>query len=198
MAWHCWMYLRRNLCKIMAKDLKHRVPAFRTRKKTALNRWFLACIGMTVISVALIVGIGRQKTAVGSGSAPPQKVLDAPTAPPGPRIGFFQVLPDSEQRISDADIKAELNEIRLGKTARSGSYFLQIGAFTEQAEAESLRDELQRLTQTRPRLEMIRMAYATWFRVIMGPYKTLLDVDKVRSFLKEHHVDSIVQTSTHS
>jgi cell division protein FtsN len=179
----------------MAKDLKHRVPAFRTRKKKALNRWFLACIGVTVISVALIVGVGHQKTPAGSSSATPQKMADAPTAPPKPRIGFFQLLPDSEQRISDADIKAELNEIRLGKTARSGSYLLQTGAFTEQAEAESLRDELQRLTKTRPRLELIKMEYATWFRVILGPYRTLPDVDKVRSFLTEHHVDSIVQTS---
>lgn len=197
MALRCWMYRRRKLCKVMAKDLKHRVPAFRTRKKKALNRWFLACIGITVISVALIVGVGRQKIAAGSRSAAPQKGVSAPTAPPSPRIGFFQLLPDSEQQISDADIKAELNEIRLGKTARSGAYFLQTGAFTEQAEAESLRDELQRLTKTRPRLELIKMEYATWFRVILGPYKTLVDVDKVRGFLQEHHVDSIVQTSTH-
>ncbi|MFN5745283.1 MAG: SPOR domain-containing protein [Methylococcaceae bacterium] len=180
----------------MPKDLKHRIPAFRARRKIALSRWFMACIGLTVISVALIVGVGRQKKTAADSSAAPQKV-STPTAPPSARISFFQLLPDSERQISDADIKAELNEIRLGKTARSGAYLLQTGAFTEQAEAESLREDLQRLTKTRPRLELIKMEYATWFRVMLGPYKTLVDVDKVRSFLREHQIDSIVQTSTH-
>jgi cell division protein FtsN len=41
---------------------------------------------------------------------------------------------------------------------------------------------------------MIKLEYATWYRVKLGPYRTLSDADRIRLYLRDQHIDSIIQT----
>jgi cell division protein FtsN len=123
----------------------------------------------------------------------PTPSVSIPAPPPDPAISFFKILPDAERRIPDNVIIAEQRDARLGKAPTEGHYFLQVGSFNRKEQAENLKARLETLVRSKPRLEQINLEYATWYRVKLGPYRTLPDANRVRQFLRERKVDSIVQ-----
>ena len=47
--------------------------------------------------------------------------------------------------------------------------------------------------RVKARLEKITQENASWYRVKIGPYATMADADKVRQYLRNHKIDSIIQ-----
>lgn len=176
----------------MSRDIKHRVPAFRQPKPRRVT----ARAGLALIAGFLFVAIlaaGYQRFgAWGVDLQAPLAGIPAP--PPEPEFSFFKVLPGREQQIAESDINAQKREARIGKRPREGLYFLQIGAFTRQDQAQELKQRLETLARLKPHLEQINLEYATWYRVQLGPYRTILDADRVRAFLRDQDIDSIMQT----
>lgn len=175
----------------MSKDLKHRVKAIREQNRPdPLPRMGLALFGGFILLA--IVAAGYLHRAEWQRIAP--AVSPAPVAPSPPRFSYFKILPDIERKIPDADIAREKREVRLGKKPMEGQFFIQPGSFRKLEQAENLKNQLETYGKLKPRLEKIQLEFATWYRVKLGPYRTLPDADQVRLFLREREIDSIVQT----
>lgn len=175
----------------MSKDLKHRVKAIREQNRPdPLPRLGLALIGGFILLAIVVAGyLHRAEWPSGT------PAISAEPATPGPpRFSYFKILPEIERKIPDADITREKREVRLGKKPMEGQFFLQPGSFRELEQAENLKRQLESYGKLKPRLEKIKLEHATWYRVKLGPYRTLSDADQVRLFLRDHDIDSILQT----
>lgn len=175
----------------MSKDLKHRVKAIREQNRPdPLPGMGLALFGGFMLLAIVAAGYLHR----GERPSIALAVSPVPVAPSPPRFSYFKILPDIERKIPEADIAREKREVRLGKKPMEGQFFIQPGSFRELDQAENLKRQLETYGKLKPRLEKIQLEFATWYRVKLGPYRTLPDADQVRLFLREREIDSIVQT----
>lgn len=72
-----------------------------------------------------------------------------------------------------------------------GMYVLQLGAFTREQEAESLKARLA-FVGMNARIQPVRIDRQTWFRVRIGPTSDLNQLNEDRASLQEHKFDSIL------
>ena len=75
--------------------------------------------------------------------------------------------------------------------ATPGMYVLQLGAFTRQQDAESLKARLA-LVGMNARIQPVRIDRQTYFRVRIGPTSDLNQLNEDRARLQEHRFDSIL------
>ena len=174
----------------MTRDQKHRVPGLRHSRKPPPTNWASIFLpGGILLLAALFLGYRWQQSrqpAVAAASTAP--------APAEARITFFRVLPELEMRIEDREISAVKRESRLGKAPRPGQFFVQAGTFKQRELAEDLKARLETLGTLQPQLEQLNLDSSIWYRVKLGPYATIPEAEQVRSFLREHKLDSIMQT----
>lgn len=205
----------------MQRDYKNRIPAFREQAPRSKNPRVLLLAGVLISSTLALAGyllINQKKSA-----APLTPVISTPilstqpnlmpspalptrkeaivAAPPvlkqEPRFTFYKILSEHEVIMGDNEVKTIKREEQNSKTPpKTGRYFIQVGSFINQQDAEILRSSIVEL-KIPAKLEMIQVDNSTWFRVKVGPYTTLTDVEKVRHYLRSNRVDSVVQRSNH-
>lgn len=135
---------------------------------------------------------GRKATA--RGKTPPEGqavVAPVPAAPPEPRFSFYKILPEKEVIVAENEIKTMKREESQGKKP-TAAYLLQAGSFASPQEAEKQKARLAEI-KVKAKLEMIKLDNTAWYRVKIGPYATLADADRVRQYLRDNKIDSIVQ-----
>lgn len=99
-----------------------------------------------------------------------------------PRFDFYTILPGSESQVTEQEIKQK--EIEAEKNVRSTeSYFLQVGAFQTEQEADNMKAKLALLG-----VEAIVQTAAipdkgTWHRVRVGPFADLEQINRTRGEL---------------
>ncbi len=196
----------------MTRDYKNHIPAYRNQKPLPFrNRGVLivaGIVGTLLVAVAGFVISGKKNTASAlvppptpmasspAGSAEPHSPA-VPESPKKiePRFTFYKILSEKEVIIPEHEVKTiRRQELASKSTAPTGRYYIQVGSFINQADAERARTQLVQI-KIPARLEMIQVDNSTWFRVKVGPYATLNDVEQVRHFLRTHRVDSVVQKS---
>lgn len=98
-----------------------------------------------------------------------------------PRFDFYTILPGSESQVTEQEIKQKETEAEKAKATES--YFLQVGAFQTEQEADNMKAKLALLgieaivqTATIP-------DKGTWHRVRVGPFAGLDQINKTRSEL---------------
>ena len=72
-----------------------------------------------------------------------------------------------------------------------GMYVLQMGAFTRQTEAESLKARLALVGMT-ARIQPVMVDRQTYYRVRIGPTDNLAELNADRALLQQHRFDSIL------
>ena len=177
----------------MAKDLKHRIPSIREqslqRKRGTLSTKSLGglfALGIGAIALFYLIGLRSAKN-------PELQPPTVPAQPFEPSFTFFKLLEDEEVRIPEGEVNAERRSERMGKPPREGEFYVHAGAFRDRKNAQELKSTLEGLGKLRPHLEEIRLEYATWYRVRLGPYRSLREANQVRLFLREKSIDSILQ-----
>ena len=193
----------------MAKDYKDRGEQ-RRRKGSSKGpaekpgRWIL--IGTLIISfIAFLVYLkstaptkqedsqalvskSATKAEVEQSPEPPKKVIKA--APPEPNFDFYEILPNAEAIVSEHEIKTRIREELVGR-GKSTIYTLQAGAFQNIAEAEQLKGKLAFLAVA-SKIEKARVGGAIWYRVKLGPYDKLAQVDAIKSKLRKNGLDPVI------
>ena len=126
----------------------------------------------------------------GSGSSPKDQT-------PEDKLDFYTILPKTESAVTEKEI-VQTNTKADSQTSKE-SYFLQMGSFKTEADADNLKAKLalqgfESIVQTATIPDQ-----GTWHRVRVGPLKNIDSINKVRADLLDNSfsADLIkVQTET--
>ncbi len=162
------------------------------------RRWREFGIGLAAgLAVALFVYVGDHR-----GGQAAEVVTPAPRkrATPNPDTApisastdtdysFYDRLPNFEVVVPEKERTARVEGS--AKVVQPGTYFLQVGSYREQAEAERVRTQLARLNITAS-VQRVAVDNDVWHRVRVGPIKDLEQLNRVRAQLKAADLNSLV------
>ncbi len=120
-------------------------------------------------------------------------IADGGSVKAKPNFDFYQVLPEKEVVIPDAELSAKAKAEALAKaqqapgsvapaSSAAGRYLLQVGSFpsADQADATKARLALQGFVAN---VQPVVIKGETWYRVRLGPYRDAGNLEKVKQQL---------------
>src|SRR3954469_16195734 len=126
--------------------------------------------------------------------APAANLKDAPKATTGdgkPRFDFYRILPGQEEPVTGEELKREAAREKAGKAAENASvYFLQAGAFQSPSDADNLKARLAFMGLEATVEPTSLPDKGVWYRVRLGPYAKVEDINKARTLLAQNGVDA--------
>ncbi len=120
---------------------------------------------------------------------PPAQATAADTKSEKPRFDFYRILPGQEESVSDKEIKAATKAPKSANAAKE-SYVIQAGAFQNPADADNLKARLA-LIGLQASVEPANLPErGTLYRVRLGPYAQLDEINRVRGQLAQNGVEA--------
>ncbi|HWM40826.1 MAG TPA: SPOR domain-containing protein [Burkholderiales bacterium] len=118
----------------------------------------------------------------------------APAPPPAtekPKFDFYRILPGSEEPVTEKEIRERMRAKGGGQQdASKDVYFIQAGSFQNPAEADNQKARLAILGFDSSVEPANLPDKGTWYRVRMGPYAKLEEINKVRQALAQNGIDA--------
>ena len=121
-----------------------------------------------------------------------QKLADAAKAGAAekPKFDFYKILPGQEEPVTDRDLKSAAAKQAEKSGAPRDLYFVQAGAFQNPADADNLKARLA-LMGLQASVEPANLPdKGTWYRVRLGPYTQLDEINRVRQTLAQNSIDA--------
>jgi cell division protein FtsN len=189
----------------MARDYKHRAQPRKPKNQQQSIVWWkwllvILLIALFVYFLNFISGSSsgmkapQGKDALGTKSRQNKQAQTIASAtkknPAEPRFDFYTILPEKEVVIPDYEIKSRTRQERVGR-AKATKYMLQAGSFRNFKDADNLKARLA-LMGIESNIEVAEIGDTIWNRIKIGPYTKMADVDRVRSRLRENHIDVVV------
>lgn len=109
-----------------------------------------------------------------------------------PKFDFYKILPGQEEPVTEREIRSAAAKPpdKAGAGAPRDLYFVQAGAFQSPADADNLKARLA-LLGLQASVEPANLPdRGTWYRVRLGPYSQLDEINRVRSTLAQNGVDA--------
>ena len=130
------------------------------------------------------------------GKAPVIAGMPQGSAPAGtpekPKFDFYKILPGQEEPVSEKELRA-----RAAAAAKGGQqdqskdvYFIQAGSFQNPAEADNQKARLAILGFDSSVEPANLPDKGTWYRVRMGPYTKVDEINKVRQMLAQNGIEA--------
>jgi cell division protein FtsN len=111
-------------------------------------------------------------------------------SPAKPRFDFYTILPGSEKQVTEQEIKqAQTSKQEADKTSGE-NYFLQVGAFQTEQEADNMKAKLALLGLEAVIQTATIPDKGVWHRVRVGPFVQIDDINKARTELVKNNIDS--------
>jgi cell division protein FtsN len=192
----------------MAKQARRSVPPSRSGGSLVLGIFIGLILGLAIaLGVAFYVSktpipfLGGAKTATkdakGTPTEPP-KVAGMPQggAAPGkgtdkPKYDFYKILPGGEEPVSEKELKdAAAKAGKQQAQATRGVFFIQAGSFQNPADADNQKAKIAILGFESSVEPTALPDKGTWYRVRLGPYTTLEDLNRVRRVLVQNGIDA--------
>ena len=128
----------------------------------------------------------------------PQGGASSGTAPEKPKFDFYRILPGAEEPVSDKELKERERQQRAATKSGSSSqqeaskdvYFIQAGSFQNPADADNQKARLAILGYESSVEPANLPDKGTWYRVRMGPYAQVEEINKVRQALAQNGIDA--------
>jgi len=137
-----------------------------------------------------------EKEAPAAGKAPPIAGLpQGSTAPstPGdkPKFDFYRILPGAEEPVSEKELRERQRAAARGQQEASKDvYFVQAGSFQNPADADNQKARLA-ILGFESSVEPANLPdKGTWYRVRLGPYTKVEEINKVRQSLAQNGIDA--------
>jgi len=114
-----------------------------------------------------------------------------------PKFDFYRILPGSEEPVSDKELRERERQQRAA--AKSGGsqqetskdvYFIQAGSFQNPADADNQKARLAMLGFESSVEPANLPDKGTWYRVRMGPYAKVEEINKVRQALAQSGIEA--------
>lgn len=132
----------------------------------------------------------RAAPAKAGGNLADAQAPGVPKAPERPRFDFYKILPGQEVPVSERELHAAAKASSKPGTLPKDTYFIQAGSFQNPAEADNLKAKLA-LLGMQASVEPAHLPdRGTWYRVRLGPYAQLGDIDRVRQTLAQNGVEA--------
>ena len=190
----------------------HRVVSSAPPRRSAGGLLLGIFIGLIVgLAIALGVAFYLHKTPVpflGKGKPPtnpppetPRAVAGMPQsggAPPKaekaekPKFDFYKILPGGEEPVSEKELKdaAKTDKASKQPAEARGVYFIQAGSFQNPADADNQKAKIALLGFESAVEPTALPDKGTWYRVRLGPYTTLDDLNRVRKVLSTNGIEA--------
>jgi cell division protein FtsN len=175
----------------MSRDYKPAPPKPETKPNPFLNGLIVGLLVGVAIAVGFTVYIKGGESPFSAKTEPavtvesgnqvdPKKDTKAEEAPTKDRFEYYNILPGNESKVTEQEIK------QLENNAQKEAYFLQVGAFKTEQEADNVKAKLALLG-----LEAIIQTASTpdhgvLHRVRVGPFADPSQLTKTRSDLVEN------------
>jgi len=132
----------------------------------------------------------RPAAAKSGGNLAEAQAPGVPKAPERPRFDFYKILPGQEVPVSERELRAAAKDAGKAGNLPKDTYFIQAGSFQNPAEADNLKAKLA-LLGLQASVEPANLPdRGTWYRVRLGPYARLGDIDRVRQTLAQNGVEA--------
>ena len=116
-----------------------------------------------------------------------------PTAAKGadkPKYDFYKILPGNEEPVSERELKEAAQAAKGQPDADKSVYFIQAGSFQNPADADNQKAKIAILGFESSVEPTSLPDKGTWYRVRLGPYTSLEDLNKVRRTLSQNGIDA--------
>lgn len=115
-----------------------------------------------------------------------------------PKFDFYKILPKGEETLTEKQLKESARAAAKDKAASANNvYFVQTGSFQNPAEADNQKARLAILGIDSSVHPAALPGKGTWYRVRVGPYTKLGDINRVRQTLAQNGISaSVVKVNT--
>lgn len=113
------------------------------------------------------------------------------TAPEKPTFDFYKILPGSEEPVSEKELRERQKAAAKGQQELPKNvYFIQAGSFQNPADADNQKARLA-ILGFESSVEPTNLPdKGTWYRVRLGPFTKVEDINRVRQQLAQNGIDA--------
>ena len=137
----------------------------------------------------------KPKQADKNGEAKPGAIAGLPQATPAapgekPKFDFYKILPGQEETVSDKELRERMKSARSQQNVAKDVYFIQAGSFQNPADADNQKARLA-ILGFESSVEPANLPdKGTWYRVRLGPYSKLDEINRIRQALAQNGIDA--------
>jgi cell division protein FtsN len=112
-----------------------------------------------------------------------------PAADDSKTYAFYEMLPKFEVVVpeKDKDVRPDIKSV---PETRSGTYVLQVGSYKNFPDADRVRAKLA-LMGIESKVQKVSVENDTWYRIRIGPFSKLDDLNRMRQNLHKADVDAL-------
>ena len=142
---------------------------------------------------------GKPRPAEKEGAAPakppaiaglPQGSATPPVAAEKPKFDFYKILPGQEEQVTERELRERMRTARTQPDAGKDVYFIQAGSFQNPADADNQKARLA-ILGFESSVEPANLPdKGTWYRVRLGPYQKIEDINRIRQALAQNGIDA--------
>ncbi len=109
--------------------------------------------------------------------------------PEKPKFDFYKILPGQEEPVTEKELRARAAAKGKQDPAKD-VYFIQAGSFQNPADADNQKARLAILGFESSVEPAALPDKGTWYRVRMGPYTKIEEINRVRQMLAQNNIDA--------
>lgn len=107
-----------------------------------------------------------------------------------PKFDFYKILPGQEEPVSDKELRERMKSARSQQDVVKDVYFIQAGSFQNPADADNQKARLA-ILGFESSVEPANLPdKGTWYRVRLGPYSKLEEINRIRQSLAQNNIDA--------
>jgi len=107
-----------------------------------------------------------------------------------PKFDFYRILPGQEEPVSEKELRERARLARSQQESSADVYFIQAGSFQNPAEADNQKARLAILGYESSVEPANLPDKGTWYRVRLGPYKKVDELNRVRQALAQNGIEA--------
>jgi cell division protein FtsN len=183
-------------------------PARRTRRRSEGGFLLGISVGVLIgLAVALGVAFYLNKAPMPFLTAKPTKADKDQRKPPAiaglpqgsaapapagekPKFDFYKILPGQEEPVSEKELRERSRSARSQQESSKDVYFIQAGSFQNPADADNQKARLAILGYESSVEPANLPDKGTWYRVRLGPYTKVEEINRVRQALAQNGIDA--------
>jgi cell division protein FtsN len=123
----------------------------------------------------------------------PQTAAKPAAAPEKPKFDFYKILPGAEEPVTERELRERLRASRSQpgqQEVAKDVYFIQAGSFQNPADADNQKARLA-ILGFESSVEPANLPdKGTWYRVRMGPYQKLDEINRIRQSLAQNGIEA--------